>query len=117
MHPRLGQRSTTAPLPRDHSTRRHRMRPGAAQGRCAQAFPRSDGYPDAAIARAALAFDGAQRVIENIIGWGSTLILIATLGAQIGKELASGKANNVSPWLFVGQCAASLGFLIYSVLV
>jgi MtN3 and saliva related transmembrane protein len=56
-------------------------------------------------------------VIENIIGWGSTLILIATLGAQIGKELASGKANNVSPWLFVGQCAASLGFLIYSVLV
>ena len=53
-------------------------------------------------------------MMENIVGWGSTLILIATLCAQIGKELASGKATNVSPWLFVGQCAASLGFLIYS---
>jgi len=56
-------------------------------------------------------------MMENIVGWGSTLILIATLCAQIGKELASGKATNVSPWLFVGQCAASLGFLIYSLLV
>ena len=56
-------------------------------------------------------------MIENLVGWGSTLILISTLGAQIAKQLKSGKANNVSPWLFVGQCAASLGFLIYSVLV
>lgn len=54
---------------------------------------------------------------ENIIGWGSTLILIATLCAQIGRQIASGKATNVSPWLFVGQCAASLGFLAYSALV
>ena len=56
-------------------------------------------------------------MIENLVGWGSTLILIATLGAQIAREIASGKANNISPWLFVGQCAASMGFLIYSALV
>ena len=56
-------------------------------------------------------------MIENVVGWGSTVILIATLAAQIVKQLQSGKAGNVSPWLFVGQCAASLGFLSYSALV
>ena len=52
-----------------------------------------------------------------ILGWISTAVLFATLLAQILRQWKIGKAEEVSHWLFAGQCAASVGFLIYSVLV
>ncbi|HEX3895687.1 MAG TPA: hypothetical protein VHW73_05720 [Rudaea sp.] len=51
------------------------------------------------------------------IGWTSTVVLLATLLAQIYRQWRIGKADEVSPALFVGQCIASAGFLTYSVLV
>src|SRR4051812_42761562 len=113
----LRKRSAVAPFPRDRSARWHRLRNGATQGGGTQALRPGHGYSHTRCAFPALEPDNSRVVTENIIGWGSTLILIATLGAQIGTQIASGKASNVSPWLFVGQCAASLGFLAYSALV
>lgn len=54
---------------------------------------------------------------DDAIGWISTGILIVTLLQQMWAQWKKGTATGVSPWLFVGQCAASLGFLIYSVRV
>lgn len=53
------------------------------------------------------------------IGWLASAILIATLLRQIVKQDQSRDqdAQAVSKWLFAGQCAASAGFVVYSVLV
>jgi MtN3 and saliva related transmembrane protein len=59
----------------------------------------------------------SKDVLGQIIGWASTLVLLITLLSQIRKEIAVGKADEISPVLFIGQCAASLGFLAYSALV
>jgi MtN3 and saliva related transmembrane protein len=56
-------------------------------------------------------------VVSLWIGWLSTLTLLATLLAQIVRQWKMGKADEVSPALFIGQCAASVGFIIYSALV
>lgn len=50
------------------------------------------------------------------IGWLASAILIATLIRQIAKQ-DDDSGEGVSRWLFVGQCAASSGFVLYSVLV
>ena len=50
----------------------------------------------------------------HFIGWLSSLILLATLVAQIGKQWKTG-TKGVSKWLFIGQLAASIGFVVYSV--
>ena len=55
--------------------------------------------------------------MQEAIGWLSSLILIATIGKQVHKQWRSRTVDGVSSWLFVGQCAASLGFTIYSYLV
>jgi uncharacterized protein with PQ loop repeat len=55
--------------------------------------------------------------MQEAIGWLSSLILIATIGKQVHKQWKSRTADGVSSWLFVGQCAASLGFTIYSALL
>jgi uncharacterized protein with PQ loop repeat len=59
----------------------------------------------------------SKEIIGNILGWTATLILLVTLLAQIHREIKSGKVDEISPLLFVGQCAASIGFLLYSALV
>lgn len=53
------------------------------------------------------------------IGWLASAILIATLIRQILKQARSPASaqDAVSRWLFVGQCAASSGFVVYSILV
>jgi len=53
----------------------------------------------------------------EIIGWASSLILLATLVKQVYKQWADGTSEGISKWLFVGQLAASVGFTIYSYLV
>jgi len=54
-------------------------------------------------------------VIE-IIGWISSLILLATLVKQVHKQWKEGTSEGISKWLFAGQLAASVGFTIYSVI-
>lgn len=51
------------------------------------------------------------------VGWGASAILLATLIRQIITTARDPDASGVSRWLFVGQCAASCGFIAYSVLV
>jgi MtN3 and saliva related transmembrane protein len=53
---------------------------------------------------------------EDAIGWLSTGVLLTTLLQQMWVQWKKATATGVSPWLFTGQCAASIGFLIYSVM-
>jgi len=47
----------------------------------------------------------------------SSLILLLTITNQVYRQWRRGSSDGVSPWLFVGQITASLGFLVYSVSV
>lgn len=51
------------------------------------------------------------------VGWLASAILIATLARQIYTQWKADEPQGVSGWLFVGQIAASLGFIVYSVSV
>lgn len=53
----------------------------------------------------------------DVIGWLASAILLATLVRQIQKQAATPESEGVSTWLFLGQMAASLGFVLYSWLV
>ncbi|MFC4728423.1 hypothetical protein [Coralloluteibacterium thermophilus] len=48
------------------------------------------------------------------IGWAATAILLATLGRQVWVQYRERTGAGVSSWLFVGQLAASTGFVVYS---
>ena len=52
----------------------------------------------------------------EIIGWASSLILLATLVKQVHKQWKEGTSEGISKWLFAGQLAASVGFTVYSVI-
>lgn len=56
-------------------------------------------------------------MLQEAIGWVSSLILVVTIGKQVYKQWSEGSSENVSKWLFVGQFAASFGFLVYSWMV
>lgn len=51
----------------------------------------------------------------EILGWLSSFILVLTIGKQIYKQWQEGSSKAVSKWLFLGQMAASTGFLVYSI--
>lgn len=53
----------------------------------------------------------------EILGWASSTILLATLVKQVYKQWQDRTVEGVSKWLFVGQLAASTGFLVYSYMV
>lgn len=53
----------------------------------------------------------------DIIGWVASAILVATLARQIYTQSQDKNAKGVSHWLFIGQIAASIGFIVYSWLV
>ena len=55
--------------------------------------------------------------MQEAIGWASSIILLLTIAKQVYKQWKEGSSENVSRWLFVGQTAASVGFLVYSWLV
>jgi MtN3 and saliva related transmembrane protein len=55
--------------------------------------------------------------MTEIVGWTSSLLLLTTIVAQIGKLWRERSGEGVSVWLFIGQAGASLGFTIYSVLL
>jgi len=50
----------------------------------------------------------------EIVGWASSLILLATLVRQVHKQWKDGSSEGISTWLFIGQLAASIGFTVYS---
>jgi MtN3 and saliva related transmembrane protein len=52
--------------------------------------------------------------MDEVIGWASSAILVLTISAQLHKQWKSGTSKGVSKWLFIGQFAASVGFVTYS---
>ena len=50
----------------------------------------------------------------DVVGWMASAILFATVSRQVWKQWKEGKGEGVSNWLFIGQMAASAGFLAYS---
>lgn len=50
----------------------------------------------------------------EVLGWASSLILLATLVKQVYKQWTAATSEGISKWLFLGQLAASVGFTIYS---
>lgn len=50
----------------------------------------------------------------DTIGWAASAILLATLTRQIITQWKDKDAKGVSRWLFLGQIAASVGFIAYS---
>lgn len=56
-------------------------------------------------------------ILQQIIGWTASAVLLITLIAQVRTQYRSGATSGVSRRLFVGQIASSVGFLLYSVLV
>lgn len=53
----------------------------------------------------------------EIVGWCASLVLLATIVTQIAKQWRDDTSRGVSRWLYVGQAAASAGFVVYSVAV
>ena len=53
----------------------------------------------------------------DAIGWLASLVLLATLVRQIVTMARDPEAKGVSRWLFLGQCVASVGFVVYSLMV
>jgi MtN3 and saliva related transmembrane protein len=53
----------------------------------------------------------------EVIGWLSSLLLVATIVQQLRKQWAERSGEGVSIFLYVGQTLASLGFTAYSALV
>jgi uncharacterized protein with PQ loop repeat len=52
--------------------------------------------------------------VVELIGWASSLILLLTLIRQVYTQWRTGAVAGVSRWLFVGQLAASSGYVFYS---
>jgi uncharacterized protein with PQ loop repeat len=55
--------------------------------------------------------------MPDVVGWCSSIVLLVTIIGQIVKQWQEGSSQGVSPWLFVGQTAASVGFTVYSLLL
>lgn len=55
--------------------------------------------------------------MSDVIGWLSSMILLVTVGVQIRRQWHARHTEAISPWLFVGQLAADVGFVIYSALL
>jgi MtN3 and saliva related transmembrane protein len=50
----------------------------------------------------------------ELIGWTAAAILLLTLGRQVYTQWRDRSSKGVSRWLFIGQCAASIAFIVYS---
>ena len=58
-----------------------------------------------------------NNVPVELLGWASSAILILTLMRQVYTQWKTQATAGVSKWLFIGQLAASTGYLIYSFLL
>ncbi len=50
----------------------------------------------------------------EIIGWSAAAILLATISRQVYTQWRERSTQGLSRWLFIGQLAASSGFVVYS---
>src|SRR5581483_7979593 len=55
--------------------------------------------------------------MTEIVGWASATVLLLTLARQVYVQSRTDSVAGVSKWLFRGQIAASIGFIVYSALV
>jgi MtN3 and saliva related transmembrane protein len=55
--------------------------------------------------------------MTDVIGWISTGILVFTVGRQAWSQWKQGSTAGLSHWTFIGQLAASTGFVVYSFLL
>lgn len=55
--------------------------------------------------------------MTQLIGWTSSGILLVTLLVQVRAQWRARRTEAVSAWLFIGQLAANIGFIIYSALL
>ncbi|MBI3545146.1 MAG: hypothetical protein HY081_00920 [Gammaproteobacteria bacterium] len=53
-------------------------------------------------------------MLAESIGWSAAFILLLTLGRQVYTEWRDRSTRGLSKWLFIGQLAASTGFIVYS---
>jgi MtN3 and saliva related transmembrane protein len=53
----------------------------------------------------------------ELIGWMSSVVLLATIARQVFTQWKTKSIAGVSHWLFIGQVASSAGFTIYSFLL
>ena len=58
---------------------------------------------------------GVELIMTEVLGWLSSVILLATLVKQVWKQWNDKTSEGISKWLFAGQLLASIGFTIYSV--
>jgi MtN3 and saliva related transmembrane protein len=54
------------------------------------------------------------RTMTELIGWMAATVLLTTMGRQVYTQWRDGTSQGVSKWLFIGQLAASSGFVMYS---
>jgi MtN3 and saliva related transmembrane protein len=55
--------------------------------------------------------------MTDALGWLSSFVLVLTIAKQVHKQWRERTSEGVSPWLFVGQITASVGFTVYSWMV
>ena len=58
-----------------------------------------------------------RELLTEAVGWTAAGILLLTVGRQVYTQWREGSTRGVSKWLFVGQIAASVGFVAYSALL
>lgn len=56
-------------------------------------------------------------LMPDAVGWAASAVLLATLARQTWRQWKDPDPRGVSHWLFIGQIAASGGFVAYSWLV
>jgi uncharacterized protein with PQ loop repeat len=52
--------------------------------------------------------------MTEFIGWAAAAVLLTTIARQVYTQWRDRSSRGVSRWLFIGQIAASCGFVIYS---
>jgi MtN3 and saliva related transmembrane protein len=60
---------------------------------------------------------GMNDLLPDALGWASSMMLLATLIAQVVRQWRAPSVEGVSWVLFAGQIAASVGFVSYSLLI
>lgn len=58
-----------------------------------------------------------KSTVGPLFGWGSSIILVLTIGYQVLRQWRTKQSAGISKWLFIGQMAASAGFTTYSAIV
>jgi uncharacterized protein with PQ loop repeat len=50
----------------------------------------------------------------ELIGWSAAVVLLLTISRQVYTQWRERSTQGLSRWLFIGQLAASTGFVVYS---